>query len=109
MREAFLNAQGKLAESGARQHAENYELLIRKGVDVGKPLLPPFVDNVTVANLGIVEGNTRFGNAFIDSLEPSSANASQLNQRNKVEVNAERLSGELHEFGNVFQTDRKKA
>lgn len=108
VREAFLKAQGKLADSGAGQHAENYELLIRKGVNENTPLLPPFLDNVNDINIRELEGKIDFANVISDGLELASEGASQLNQKNKQTINSERATGELR-FANVIQTGLKKA
>ena len=107
VRDAFLKAQGKLADGGGRQFAENYELLIREGVDASKSLLPPFADNDQTVNLGSVSGACDFANAIIDGADLNSMVTSQLNQRNSQEINADRATGTLR-FANQIFTGRKK-
>jgi hypothetical protein len=107
VRDAFLKAQGKLAEGGTRQLAENYELLIREGADECKSLLPPFDDNVQVVQLGILSGEADFANVISDGIESSSMDTAQRNQRNRQEVNAEQAVGK-YRFANQIFTKLKK-
>lgn len=107
VRDAFLKAQGKLADGGARQLAENYELLIREGADGNDSLLPPFVDNDQTVNLGTLRGEGDFANVIHDGIGSSSIDTSQRNQRNRQETNAERTVGKFR-FANEIYTGLKK-
>ena len=106
VRDAFLKAQGKVAD-GARQLAENYELLIREGADGSKSLLPPFVDNDRIDSFGSLSGVADFANVISNGIESSSIDTSQRNQRNRQEVNVDRAKGKFR-FANQIYTGLKK-
>lgn len=105
VREAFLKAQGKLADGGGRQLAENYELLVREGADENKSLLPPADDNEQIVKLGTLSGECDFANVIKDGT--ISIDNSQSNQRNTQEITADRATGKFR-FANQIFTGLKK-
>jgi len=106
VREAFLKSQGQLAATGAKQQAESYELLVREEVDESELLIPPFVDNEIVVKTKILEGKIDFANVSSDGLEPHSTDTVQLNQKNKLRVQSDEITGELR-FVNQLRTRQK--
>jgi CHAT domain-containing protein len=110
VRDAFLKAQGKLADGGARQLAENYELLIREGADENKSLIPPaskYVINAKVED-EVTANEILMANQEFDGVECLSLDSMQANETKEINVSARIMKAETVTFVNTRIRGRKK-
>ncbi|MDT5270140.1 MAG: hypothetical protein QOH49_2326 [Acidobacteriota bacterium] len=112
VREAFLQAQGKLAAGGRLDMAEHYKLLVRAGVDESKPLLPPRAEGSSVtfkageikSRKAVFAEQVRIGEGAPAPPGQPAANKG----RNKVEVTADKTDvGELYVCTEYHETGRQ--
>ncbi|HWS99949.1 MAG TPA: CHAT domain-containing protein [Pyrinomonadaceae bacterium] len=94
-REAFHKAQGKLAISGDKERAEQYELLVRAGADENKPLVPPpppvedyvtrveFGDVTTVDDINIINVSNEGPGGFSSAAGPRVSKRRELDVKSK--------------------------
>jgi CHAT domain len=95
VREAFHQAKGKLAESGEKARAEQYQLLVRAGADESKPLLPPFANEITTATFGelTVEKDLNIANVINKGPGRFAAQSeTPRNTRREIKFSAERAN-----------------
>jgi CHAT domain len=106
VREAFHQANGKLAESGAQEQAEQYELLVRTGADESKPLLPPFASRrtrVAVEKMA-AEKDINIGNVFNKGPGGSaSQSSSPRNTRDELDARLGRVDAR----GSIYLVNEK--
>lgn len=112
VREAYHQAQGKLAAGDRADMAEHYQLLVRAGVDEAKPLLPPRAEgnSVTFKAGGLKAGKAVFSEQVRRGVGAPASPAPRATNvgRNKVEVSADNADvGELYVCTEYYEADRR--
>jgi serine/threonine protein kinase/V8-like Glu-specific endopeptidase len=109
MGQAFLRAvlDGDPPPLGpdSQEQPGQYELLVRKGTDDTKPLLPPFNDNKTVVRIeDAIEDHMIIANVIDEGRRKSSSTDEHAaNERNALEISMRTLRGKTATFANKIK------
>jgi hypothetical protein len=111
VREAFHQAQGKLADGGGKTQADLYQLLVRAGADETRPLLPPFADNQVTVDVAeeISAQDIDVANTLREGPDVSSSPAEQRpNEKKKLYLGAKSMKakGKLNFANEIIRNSR---
>jgi CHAT domain-containing protein len=109
VREAFHQAQGKLAHLGEKTQADLYQLHVRPDVDETKPLLPPFADDQITVDVAkeISAQDIDVANILREGRDAFSSPAGQRpNERKKLDLRAGSMKakGKLNFANEIIRT-----